>query len=213
LLSVAARAQTVTATLPAGNAPLALAVNPLTNRIYAANGGSNNITVIDGATNATTTVTDPNALDPCAVAVNPVTNRIYVANADSNNVTVIDGATNGTTTVPVGNGPLAVAVNAVTNQVYVANYNSGSVTVIDGPTNATATVAAGNGPWALKRQRHSHRRPHERDRDGGCRKRSLGADRQPGHQQNLRDQPLGRQRDGNRRGNESHQHTYGPRRS
>ena len=34
----------------------AVAVNPVTNKIYVANYGSNNVTVIDGATNATTTV-------------------------------------------------------------------------------------------------------------------------------------------------------------
>ena len=33
-----------------------MAVNPATNKIYVANWTSNNVTVIDGATNATTTV-------------------------------------------------------------------------------------------------------------------------------------------------------------
>ena len=64
-----------------------------------ANDGSDNVTVIDGATNATTTVA---AGSPRAVAVNPVTNKIYVANQNSNNVTVIDGATNATATVAAG---------------------------------------------------------------------------------------------------------------
>ena len=76
-----------------------MAVNPVTNKIYVANTDSNNVTVIDGATNATTTVAA--GAHPCAVAVNPVTNKIYVANHGSNNVTVIDGATNDTTTVAV----------------------------------------------------------------------------------------------------------------
>ena len=67
-----------------------------------ANDGSNNVTVIDGATNATTTVA---AGTPYAVAVNPVTNKIYVANTGGSNVTVIDGATNATTTVAVGTLP------------------------------------------------------------------------------------------------------------
>ena len=39
-----------------GTRPFGVAVNPLTNKIYVANGGSNNVTVIDGANNATTTV-------------------------------------------------------------------------------------------------------------------------------------------------------------
>ena len=59
-----------------------MAVNPVTNKIYVANYGSDNVTVIDGATNATTTVTAWTT--PSAVAVNPVTNKIYVANGGSN---------------------------------------------------------------------------------------------------------------------------------
>ena len=77
-----------------------MAVNPVTNKIYVANRGSDNVTVIDGATNGTTTVAA--GTSPLAVAVNPVTNKIYVANQGSDNVTVIDGATNGTSTVAAG---------------------------------------------------------------------------------------------------------------
>ena len=50
----------------------------MTNKIYVANYGSSNVTVIDGATNATTTVS-AGTRTLCAVAVNPVTNKIYVA--------------------------------------------------------------------------------------------------------------------------------------
>src|SRR5713226_2011332 len=93
--------QTAVATIPAGANPLAAAVNPVTNKIYVANQGSNNVTVIDGA-NPTKTPPPPPVpagTNPAGVAVNPVTNKIYVANQGSNNVTVIDGATNATTTV------------------------------------------------------------------------------------------------------------------
>ena len=67
-----------TTTVSAGNSPKAVAVNPVTNKIYVANFGSANVTVIDGATNSTTTVAEPNAYEPYTVAVNPVTNKIYV---------------------------------------------------------------------------------------------------------------------------------------
>ena len=56
-----------------GNAAY-LAVNPVTNKIYAA--GTNLVTVIDGATNSTTTI--PANGYGCAVAINPVTNKTYV---------------------------------------------------------------------------------------------------------------------------------------
>jgi YVTN family beta-propeller protein len=143
---------TTTVTDPNANDPSAVAVNPVTNKIYVANFSSNNVTVIDGSTNLTTTVMDPNAIAPAAVAVNTLTNKIYVANRGNGttnlgNVTVIDGATNLTTTVtdPNAIAPSAVAVNPVTNKIYVANggngtTNLGNVTVIDGATNLTTTV-------------------------------------------------------------------------
>jgi YVTN family beta-propeller protein len=108
-------------------------VNPVTNKIYAANPDSNNVTVIDGADNSTTTVAT--GTSPVSIAVNLVSNKIYVANFGNtenvSTVTVIDGATNSSATVGVGMGPHAMAVNGLSNQVYVANSFSASVTLID----------------------------------------------------------------------------------
>ena len=146
-LPVVAYGQTLLTTVTVGSNPGALAINVQTNKIYVVNQYSNNITVIDGATNSTTTVAVGNM--PTALAVNPVSNKIYVANASSNTVTIIDGATNHPTNVSVGGYPSAIAVNTVTNQVYVTNYSSDSVTVIDGRTNATASVAVGHHPLAV----------------------------------------------------------------
>jgi YVTN family beta-propeller protein len=73
-----------TTTLAAAGTPYAVAVNPVTNKIYVA---GNNVTVIDGATNSTATVTVGS--QPFALAVNEITNRIYVANGSSSNVSVI----------------------------------------------------------------------------------------------------------------------------
>jgi YVTN family beta-propeller protein len=121
--------------------PYGMGVNPVTNKIYVPNLYSNNVTVIDGATNTTTTVAVGGG--PAVVAVNPVTNKIYVVNEFSSNVTVIDGATDTTTTVAAGTSPIAEAVNPVTNKIYVADFLSNNVTVIDGATNTTTTVAGG----------------------------------------------------------------------
>jgi YVTN family beta-propeller protein len=49
-------------------------VNPVTNKVYVANSGSNSVTVIDGATNDTLTVDAGDG--PYAVAVNTVTNKV-----------------------------------------------------------------------------------------------------------------------------------------
>ena len=54
--SLSAAAQTLLATVDTGTTPVAAAANRATNQIYTANYGSNNVTLIDGATNQTTTV-------------------------------------------------------------------------------------------------------------------------------------------------------------
>ena len=137
----------VAQTVVVGKQPLALVVNTVTNKVYVANSGSNNVTVIDGASNLTASV--PTGVSPSAVAVNEVTNKVYVANAGSNTVTIIDGATKATNTVPVGSDPTSVAVNPVTNEIYVANLYGASVTVIHGATGLTDTVKVGSYPCAV----------------------------------------------------------------
>jgi len=143
-----AAAQTLITNVPTGTAPVALAVNPASNKIFAVNQGSNNLTVLDGLTNGTGTVKV--GLSPSAVAVNTVTSRIYVANSGDNTVTVVDGNTYATATVPTGTTPMAVAVNPVTDRIYVANEYNNSVTVIDGNTSSViTTVPVGVHPQAL----------------------------------------------------------------
>src|SRR5205085_4123599 len=130
----------------------AVAVNPVSNKIYVANTGSYNASVIDGASNATITVGA--GTFPVAVGVNTITNKIYVANSGSSNVSVIDGSTNSTATVSAGLRPQDVSVNLVTNTTYLANfgtfvgaccpYDPGSVSIIDGASDAAMNVVDGN---------------------------------------------------------------------
>ena len=149
LLSLQAGAQTLIATVQVGTTPVALAINPATNKIFAVNRDSNNVTVIDGASNAIVAVVAVGQ-SPSAAAVNPVTNKIYVINRNDNAaVTVIDGATYSTVSVVTGNSAQGVAVDTAANRIYVINLNP-VVTVIDGPTNSVvATVAVGTHPRAI----------------------------------------------------------------
>ena len=91
---------------------ISIAVNPSGSRAYVANLGSNNVTVIDTATN--TVVGAPIAVGtaPVAIAVNPSGSRAYVTNYGSNSVTVIDTATNTVVgvAIAVGSGPAGIAV-------------------------------------------------------------------------------------------------------
>ncbi|MGW7008939.1 IPT/TIG domain-containing protein [Streptomyces sp. NPDC054933] len=132
--------------IPAGTSPFAVAIAP-NGRVFVANATSNNVTVIDSATDTVLT-TVPVGSYPIAVAV-AASGGVYVANTGSNNVTVIDSATNTVvTTVPAGTSPFAVAV-APNGRVYVPNNQSNNVTVIDSATNTALTsLAVGSGPEA-----------------------------------------------------------------
>jgi YVTN family beta-propeller protein len=142
-----------TTTVNVGTTPGAIAVNPVTNKIYVANTGSATVTVIDGLTNQTTTVRT--GLSPNSLAVNVVTNQTYVTNNRYGTVTVIDAVNNyATYTITAGTNPQSVAVNPVTNKIYIVNLGAypaylSSVTVIDGPTRTvTATVSSGTSSAA-----------------------------------------------------------------
>jgi len=130
---------------PASGARISLhgvAVNPITNKVYAVNTSDGTVTVMSGSTNATTTVrVGP---EPMAIAVNSVTNKIYVANSGDDSTSVIDGSTDAVTaTVKVGTLPYVVAVNPITNKIYISRTFGNAITVIDGATNATSTLQSG----------------------------------------------------------------------
>ncbi len=143
----------LTSPIAVGLAPNGAAYNPANGMVYIANRDSNDVSVIDGASNrvvATVAV----GLSPNGVAVDPSTNRIYVANWDSNDVSVIDGASNHVMggRLPAGSQPAMIAANRETNLVYVANHGSNSVTVIRSTDNAvlqTITLAGVRAPYGV----------------------------------------------------------------
>ena len=149
-LTVIDGATNSTTIVTAGSASM-LAVNPLTDMIFA-NQGQYVVAMIDGATNTSATLGGA-LFSSSAVAVNALTNQIYVTGQGScicpGAVTVFDGATGASTSIGVGTAPGAVAVNPLTNKIYVANAGypgyplPSNVTVIDGATSAERTVNVG----------------------------------------------------------------------
>ena len=131
--------------------PVAVAVNPVTNRIYAlSDSASGQISVINGANSTFTSLTPAGTLGSArAIAVNPVTNTIYAAFSAA--LVVVDGATNGTTVIPAGSaggGPVAIGVNVLANTVYVPNAD-GSMLVLDGASGTTRSIAIAPGANAI----------------------------------------------------------------
>ncbi len=133
----------VIAQVPSTDVYGGVAVNPATNRVYAA-GYFQQMSVIDGATNAAVNA----GVDyTYGVAVNQVTNRVYVLQDQS--IVVLDGATNSVlASIGLsdysGNQGNPIAVDPIANRIYARLINS--VAVIDGNTNTViATIATEYG--------------------------------------------------------------------
>jgi YVTN family beta-propeller protein len=114
---------------------------------YVTNVRSNNVSVIDTATNQVVATVAVGST-PFGVAVTSDGTHTYVTNRDSNSVSVIDTATNQVvTTVAVGSQPLGVAITPDGAHAYVTNANSPNVSVIDTVTNQVmVTVRVGIVP-------------------------------------------------------------------
>jgi DNA-binding beta-propeller fold protein YncE len=160
-----------------GAGPQALATDPSTGAVYAANFSAGTISVVRSARcNAMVTTgcrgeapTSAVGSGPNSVAVDAATDTVYVANRVDNTVSVLDAsqcnATEATgcaapaATVHVGDGPSSIAIDQATDSVYVANNSAGTISVIDGATcNATdragcggtpATITVGSGPSGI----------------------------------------------------------------
>ena len=156
-------ADQVEATIHVGTYPNGVAVNPSTNEIYVASDGSDNLSVINGSTDALiTTISLGDA--PTGVAVNPATDMVYVA-ANKQNLHVINGSTNTvsktmTLSCQCDSGQVVqgVSVNSNTNTIYVTmkstehlgatqTDNEGSVVVVDGATNTQVSEVANLSGW------------------------------------------------------------------
>ena len=144
---IASRPAAAQTTIAAGDSPSAIAINTVTNKVYVANEFSDNVTIIDGATNATKTVAV--CKRPQYIAVNTRTNKVFVNCGTDSVLTMIDGATGTVTaTFPIGsNGP--ITVDEAFNRVYVVRAGGNDeVTLVD-PVAPNWYSIATDGYWPL----------------------------------------------------------------
>jgi DNA-binding beta-propeller fold protein YncE len=148
--SAPAAAPQATVQLDLTSQPGAIALNPVTNKIYVTQSDSEHIIVIDGATNSTTKIaTGAPAGLAQKQAVNPATNRVYVSRGallqlsgppgrpvpaiqESGDIAVIDGTTNKTTIVHIGGRIQDIAVDPANGKVYVTG-SGPQLTVFEPP--------------------------------------------------------------------------------
>ena len=133
LAAPVALAQVAGTRITVGTSPSAVTVNPVTNKLYVTNSGSNNVTIVNLNTGAKATL--PTGTQPMWIATNPESNTIYASALVGANVTVIDGATDTVATTLATGGGGWTAINPLTDTAYVLRYGGGDeVNVIEGET-------------------------------------------------------------------------------
>jgi gliding motility-associated-like protein len=124
---------------------------------YISNYGSNNISVINTATN-TVVATIPVGKNPDDVSVTPDGTKVYVSNQGDNTISVIDVASNTVSaTIPIGISPEGIAISPDGNTLYIGTgYNA--ITVVNTNTNAIiTTILVGGNPHGITINRDGSR--------------------------------------------------------
>lgn len=138
--------------IPVGLHPMEVAITLDESQAYVTNRHSNNVSVIDIASNSVIDTVDVGE-EPYGVAINPNGTKAYVTNQASDSVSVIDTTTNKIiATVNVGKYPHGVAVTPDGKWVYVANHNTphGTVSVINTTTDTTIqNISVGKYPCGV----------------------------------------------------------------
>lgn len=143
------KSNSIVATVPGGVQPFAVAITPDASRAYVANRGSNDVTVIDVATNTVVATVALETNVPQGVAITPDGGFAYVTGG--NVISVIDTKTNTVaTTIPIGisgtfgssGTPNGIAANPKGGFVYAVVAGVG-VEVVDTSTNTSVNNVQG----------------------------------------------------------------------
>lgn len=149
-LAVIDLALNVTATIPVGIRPVAVAFNPVNLRVYVANLASDNLSVIDAEALTEILISPlPTGQDPIGIGVDPINGDIYTANSLDNSITVYDSTNAFVTTIPaVGQRPVSITYNPANNSMYAVATNNNFVYQIETLTHTiVGTIATGSKPY------------------------------------------------------------------
>ena len=117
-----------------------IALDPANNRIFGTGMGTNEVVVVDLASDRTVARWPTGTERPTNLVFDPAGNRLFVASQGTGDLAVLNAADGSVIRrVPTGAGALSVAFNPAVNQIYVANRQAGTVTVVD--SNSYETIA------------------------------------------------------------------------
>src|SRR5581483_2980563 len=134
-------------TVTVAGQPSALAVNANANQVLVSAGGTTNLTVIDGVTNATFTI--PVGGSASDVVVDPLTDRGFVA-VTPLGIVAVDVRTQGTSVIPMsGAVDFGLVLEQGTHKIYSLDLTSESLIIVDGLTATAVSKMAGATPVHL----------------------------------------------------------------
>jgi len=141
----------VVAAVTVGRSPRGIVANPDKTKVYVANFGSNDFSVIDTASNQVVNTISNFGRGPVELAVSNDGTRIFAVNPESDSVSVVDTASEMVIgRISVGDSPAGIVFDQNRSRVYVANSASNTISVIDVASSTVGrTVAVGLHPVGL----------------------------------------------------------------
>ncbi|MFP3257212.1 MAG: hypothetical protein RXO36_05390, partial [Candidatus Nanopusillus acidilobi] len=146
---------TVIATIKVGKYAIGMDYDPQNGYIYVTNEYSNNITVINGATNSIiNNITLPSNSHPQGIAYDSQNGYLYVADDNNPRLIVINPSTNSISTIdlPSGFSSYYILYDPDNGYLYISGRTSstGEIVVFAPSTNQTVTnITAGSNPWGM----------------------------------------------------------------
>jgi YVTN family beta-propeller protein len=129
-----------------GSAPVSVAVNSASGRVYVANAGDGTVSVLDGKSDAVV-ATIPIGSHPYSIAADSATGKVYITHTFGDQLTILDGATNTAVDLKTGSSDL-IAIDSRTATIYLLGYG-GAVTALDGTSHKMTSMPVGRHAWAL----------------------------------------------------------------
>lgn len=141
----------VAAVIGVGRGPVGVVADPARKRVYVANSGSDDISVIDSGAGRVVSTFSNSGCSPTEIALSADGKWLVAVNPDTDNVSVIDTALGSLVRqIGVGRRPVAVVFDPSRGLFYVSNADSNTVSVLD-PTRAAPvrTVRVGQRPGGM----------------------------------------------------------------
>src|SRR6201999_1720559 len=132
-------------TSPVGPQPYVLAANAATNKVYVSNTFSDQLTIIDGVTNAPRTLKTGSA---DAIAVDATGQHVYLLGYESDHFTVLD-ADDSLHRLPAGEMHLWALTLDGQDSLYVTRIANGDVVAMDLQSKSLTPIQAGQFPCAV----------------------------------------------------------------